>query len=71
MQATKSRQQGQNRRNALRALATHPQFRSWVQTQLARPSDFLVEVRIQSPDGKWWWVPDGGVTQDQIDRCFS
>ncbi len=56
----------------MNALAHHPQFRSWLKIQLARPVDFLVEIERRSPDGRVWWVPapDGGVSQEQIDRAF-
>lgn len=70
VEATKSRKQGENQRTALKKLSEHPQFVAWVQTKLAVPSDFLVETKVQSPDGKWYWTPTAGnmeVTFDDLE----
>lgn len=66
VEETKSRMQGANQKAALRKLADHPDFKAWVQTQMARPSDFLVEVEQTGPDGKKWWIPSSGVTEREM-----
>ena len=69
VEATKSRKQGENQKTALEKLSKHPNFLAWAQTQMARPSDFLVETQIESPDGKLFWAPTSGdleVTEEEL-----
>lgn len=56
-EATDSKSQHQNKVAALHRLVKTPEFKAWSRMMLARPSDYLVETRIESPDKKLWWVP--------------
>lgn len=69
VEATEHKSQLRNQGAALEKLARNPTFKGWIQTQMARPSDFLVEVQIKSPDGKSWWVPapaDLAITETEL-----
>lgn len=70
VEATQSRLQQENRKTALGKLAAHPLFVAWIQIQMARSRDFLVETQITSPDGREWWVPNSDprlrVTDDEL-----
>lgn len=74
VQAVESRSQAANRKRALERLTEDLKFQSWAKTQLTRPSDFFIETRVQSPDGKWHWVPSSdsnlAVTEEEIQVNF-